>query len=85
LAPAELAPESPQFQQPAIAPMQHGLNLAVIGTGVRMPPVLVAATPPAPPPPVIVPPEAPPAVVVPPEAPPPVYVPPQRRRKPERG
>jgi hypothetical protein len=81
--PVALASETPQFQQPPIAPMQHDLNLTVIGTGVKMPPVLVAATPPAPPP-VIVPPEAPP-VIVPPEAPPPVYVPPEHRPKPARG
>lgn len=78
-----LAEETPRFEQPPVAPLQNELNLAVIGTGVRMPPVLMAATPAAPPP-VIVPPEAPP-VVAPPEAPPPVYVPPVHRPKPARG
>jgi hypothetical protein len=83
-APAEEAPEVPQLELAPALPVQDRLNLVVVGTGVRMPPVLVAATPP-----LIVPPVAPPVppapLVVPPEAPPPVYVPPVRPRKPDRG
>ena len=52
-----------------------GLNLTVIGAGVRMPPVQLAETPPVQPAP----------VVVPPEMPPKIYVPPQRPRKPDRN
>jgi len=61
-----------------------GLPLAVVGTGVRMPPDQLAVAP-LQPAPLIVPPEAPPAVVVPPAAPPPVYVPPARPRRPDRN
>ena len=58
-----------------------GLNLTVIGAGVRMPPVQAVYTPPVPPPPVVAPP-----VVVPPVTPPPaIYVPPERPRKPDRN
>jgi hypothetical protein len=62
-----------------------GLNLTVIDTGVRMPLVQAAVTPPVEVAPVIVAPVTPPAVVVPPVAPPPIYVPPQRPRKPDRN
>jgi hypothetical protein len=59
-----------------VAPVesQPGLGLSVVGTGINMPPVVLAEAPPVPPPPVVLPPETP--VVVPPETPPPVYVPP---------
>jgi hypothetical protein len=58
-----------------------GLNLTVIGAGVRMPPVQAVYTPPVPPPPVVAPP-----VVVPPVTPPPaIYVPTERPRKPDRN
>jgi hypothetical protein len=85
--PLVVAPETPELQTTeSAAPLLYaaGLNLAVIDTGVRMPPVQLAARPPLPPAPVIVPPEAPPVVVVPREVPP-VYVPPLRPRKPDRN
>ncbi len=60
-----------------------GLGLGVIEGGVRMPPVLVAASQPVP---VMVVPVAPVApVVAPPPPPPEVYVPPVRRRKADRN
>jgi hypothetical protein len=63
-----------------------GLNLTVIGAGVRMPPVQAVYTPPVPPPPVVVPPVVVPPVVVPPVTPPPaIYVPTERPRKPDRN
>ncbi len=52
-----------------------GMNLTVVDTGVRMPPIQLAATPPVVVPPVT-PPVQPPPVVVPPVAPPQIYVPP---------
>ena len=83
----ETLPTVPQIQfAPETLPVQHKTNLTVEGTGVRMPPVVLAAVPPPiPPAPVVVPPPAPPAVVVPPVAPPPIYVPPERPRKPDRN
>ena len=81
----ETSPEAPQLEfAPETMPVQDRLNLAVIGTGVRMPPPLFAYLPPVPPAPVIVPPVAPP-VVVPPAPPPPMYVPPVLPPKPDRG
>jgi hypothetical protein len=56
------------------------LNLTVVGTGVKMPPIVLAQQAQPVPPPLVVPP-----VIAPPVAPPPGYVPPVRPRKPDRN
>jgi hypothetical protein len=72
---------------PLIAPLPvpPGLNLTVIDTGVRMPPVQVAATPPVEMVPVAAVPETPPVPPPPVVVPPSVFVPPQRPPRPDRN
>jgi hypothetical protein len=74
-----LVPVSPERQMgPTETEVFHPeLNLGVLGTGVRMPPVVVAQRPLIPPPPIVV----PPPVIV----PPPVYVPPVLPPRPARN
>jgi hypothetical protein len=75
-------PELPQIGPgPATETLHPGLNLTVVGTGVRMPPIVLAQRSPVPPPLIV-----PPAAAVPPEVtPPPIYVPPVRPPKPDRN
>jgi hypothetical protein len=73
-------PIVPPLVPPATLQLQPGLPVAVLGTGVRMPPVQMVV--PVAPPPLIPPPEAPPVIVPPP---PPVYVPPVYPPRPERN
>ena len=87
-------PNTPQFVLASATPVQHGLNLTVLGAGVRMPSVQLAEFAPATPlsgfvgseesAPVMAAPETPP-VVVPPEAPPPIYVPPHHTPRQDRN
>jgi len=82
-APIALVPVPPQVGLSEATEQFHPeLNLAVVGTGVRMPPEQLAQRTVIPPPPL--PPPAPPVIVVPP-APPSVYVPPVRPPRPSRN
>jgi hypothetical protein len=90
-----LAPALLTIVPPAPAQISSGVNFAVLGTGVRMPPFLLAETTPEELVPLATVPEMlpvlapafvpPPEIIVPPEIPPAIFVPPQRRPRPDRN
>jgi filamentous hemagglutinin family protein len=91
LVPSVLVPpvtELPIMEAPdeeGLTVMPAGLNLTVMGSGVKTPPVQLAQAATAPPAPVVAPALPAPVVVVPPETPPKIYVAPVRQPKKDRN